>query len=409
MNSFRKSKIFIATLDPYNKGGVLIMTKFVYKNLIKNGYDVRLVYNIVPSLRFSNNKADTYGDITLFKLLLFKKPKIRNEEIFDMNGFGIERVLPEFEFFNYILNISLWKKVLDDGDIFFAIGGNNLCALPFVILRKKFSIWVASTLYEDRIDRIRKEKFLRKIRDYASLPFLLFFEKLIFRKANVILALSNYTKDQILRKFNLDPNKVILVPMPIDTEKFYPLDYKLRKNDYLLFVGRFSDKRKNIFLLLKAFRELKRKYSYLKLKLIGDVLTDEIKKFLEENNLNSDIEILPFINNEELVKYYQNALLFIIPSFQEGLCIAGLEAMACGIPVISTKCGGPEDYIITGFNGFLVKNNDLNDLITAIDKFLNLTESKKIEMCNNARETILKKYSHESLWPIFLKIFQNGF
>jgi len=46
--------------------------------------------------------------------------------------------------------------------------------------------------------------------------------------------------------------------------------------------------------------------------------------------------------------------VFVIPSFQEGLNIAGLQAMACGVPVISTRCGGPEDYVIEGETGFLV-------------------------------------------------------
>jgi glycosyltransferase involved in cell wall biosynthesis len=46
--------------------------------------------------------------------------------------------------------------------------------------------------------------------------------------------------------------------------------------------------------------------------------------------------------------------LFVIPSHQEGLCIAALEAMACGVPVVSTRCGGPEDYVIDGVTGQLV-------------------------------------------------------
>ena len=46
--------------------------------------------------------------------------------------------------------------------------------------------------------------------------------------------------------------------------------------------------------------------------------------------------------------------LFVIPSHQEGLCIAALEAMACGVPVVSTRCGGPEDFVIPGQTGELV-------------------------------------------------------
>ncbi len=396
--NFEESKrLCIITLDPENKGGILLMMSFFYRMARENNLTPFLVYNIVPSLRNDENCQD----ITFLKFLKGHKPKICEEEKYNMKGLGIERVLPEFEFLNYILNKNLWEKILKDQDNIFVIGGNNLCAMPCVLLKKSFSLWVASTLYEDRIDRIKREKFIRKLRDYVSLPILLCFEKIIFKKAEKIFALSNYTKNKIIEKYKIDSDKIEIIPYPVDTNKFYPLDFFQRKNDYLLFTGRFNDERKNIFLLLKAFAEVHSLFPNLKLKLVGDKPNKSIIDFLNKNKINDFVEIIDFLKNEELINFYQNALLFIIPSYQEGLCISGLEAMSCGIPVISTKCGGPEDYVKDGYNGFLVGNNNLKELKEAIIKYINLNEAEKIKMSQNARNYIVENFSVEIVWQKF--------
>jgi glycosyltransferase involved in cell wall biosynthesis len=63
---------------------------------------------------------------------------------------------------------------------------------------------------------------------------------------------------------------------------------------------------------------------------------------------------LPF---DRLPDFYRSLDVFAIPSSQEGFGIVGIEAMACGIPVISTRCGGPEDYVHPGQTGILVDHN----------------------------------------------------
>ena len=384
-----KKKLYIVTLDPFNRGGILSMMKFVYKSAKDSGFDVQLVYNSIATLRGKNQK----------KTIL--------SEIFDgLKGIAIKRFLPIFEFLNYILNLRAWTKAISYGDIFFAVGGSNNCALPLVLLKKNFSIWVATPLLEDRLERIKKSSFLRKIREYFSLPFLLLLERHIFKKANKILALSNYTRNKIMEKYKINANKIAVVFFPIDINKFYPIEYLQRKNDYLLFTGRFADERKNTALLLAAFAEVKNQHPGLKLKLIGDILSDKLSKLLNELNLKESVEIFGGMANDNLVSYYQNAALFVVPSFQEGLCISALESLACGVPVISTRCGGPEDFIKDGYNGYLIENNNKKELCEAILRFLNFDNSKKKIMSENSKNYILKNHSSEKIWPKFLECFK---
>jgi glycosyltransferase involved in cell wall biosynthesis len=62
----------------------------------------------------------------------------------------------------------------------------------------------------------------------------------------------------------------------------------------------------------------------------------------------------PHLDHPQLAHVLQGLDLFVIPSHQEGLCIAALEAMACGVPVVSTRCGGPEEFVLEGSTGQLV-------------------------------------------------------
>ena len=66
-----------------------------------------------------------------------------------------------------------------------------------------------------------------------------------------------------------------------------------------------------------------------------------------------------------LARILQTWDLFVIPSHQEGLCIAALEAMACGVPVVSTRCGGPEEYVLSNLTGQLT-GSDPSELAAAI-------------------------------------------
>lgn len=395
-----KKKLCIATLDPSNISGLRSAAKFVYKKSAEC-FEPFLAYNIVSGFRNGEK------DITWLECLRGVVPKVKAEKFEGMKGIGIQRILPEFEFLNYVLNISKWKEVIDSSDVFFAIGGSNNCALPFILLKKNFSIWVASTLYEDRKDRLRKESLFRKIRSYLSLSALLYFEKIIFERAQKILALSKYTKYKILEKYNINLSKIEVVHMPIKSDIFYPLDYFKRKNDCILFVGRLNDERKNIPLLLHAFAEVKKQHKNIKLKLIGKKFDKSLYKLIEKLFIQDCIEISGILHISELVTEYQNASVFVIPSFQEGLCIPGLESFSCGVPVISTKCGGPEDYVKNDYNGYLVENNNIQALASTILNFLSFSHEKRKSLGENARSYILENHNEDKIWSQFLECFNS--
>lgn len=386
-------KLCIATLDPAHRGGIYSMMSYVYAQAQRSHLSPFLAYNAVESVRrehavFSHSpKNVAFGD----------------EDVSGMRGLFVRRILPVFEFFNYLLNLRYWKQVLGRANLFFAVAGSNNCALPFVFLRKPFSLWVASTLFEDRIDRIRRERFLYKIRDILSLPILLFFEWLVFVRARRILALSNYTKQFIVRKYPSVAAKIDVAFFPMNTETFTPIAFTARAGDYFIFTGRFMDERKNIRLLLASFADAAPDSTGMRLKIIGDSADAALLDFCRDLGIAGRVDFIATLPRHELISYYQNAAAFILPSFQEGLCISALEAMSCGIPVISTACGGPEDFVINDKTGFLVANNDAAQMTAAIARILAMSPIERQKLGDGARQYILDYHQSESIWPLFLK------
>ena len=111
-------------------------------------------------------------------------------------------------------------------------------------------------------------------------------------------------------------------------------------------------------------------------------------------------ESVTFINglpHDEVIEKLLESDLFLLPSLEEGISNAVLEAMALGVPVISTDCGGMGEVIRNGDNGYLVPSWDPNSMASAILNFINSDNNNKSKIVYNARETIIQNHllSHQ--------------
>jgi glycosyltransferase involved in cell wall biosynthesis len=121
--------------------------------------------------------------------------------------------------------------------------------------------------------------------------------------------------------------------------------------------GRLSDPRKNTALAIAAFRLVARERADVDLVVRGDLGRAEFLERSGAQDLADRIDIGPEVPDSTFPDYYRSLDVFAITSWQEGLCVTGTEAMACGTTVVSTRCGGPEDYVwdrqtgrLSGFN-----------------------------------------------------------
>ena len=194
-----------------------------------------------------------------------------------------------------------------------------------------------------------------------------FLVRVLYPKADAVVAVSQGVKSSLLR-FGIPEEKIKVIynPYPIHQIQALlkePVEGTFEGAPFIITVGRLT-KPKGQWYLLRIYRELKRKFPELKLLLLGDgELKEYLVKLSEDLNLktyvwdrnklgsNFDVYFLGFKKNP--FKYISRSKLFVFPSLWEGFPNALVEAMACGVPIVSADCrSGPREILSpdTDFN-----------------------------------------------------------
>ena len=156
------------------------------------------------------------------------------------------------------------------------------------------------------------------------------------------------------------------------------------------FAGRVGDPRKNIGLLVRAVAVLAGRNIPVRLKLTGDPEA-RLNKLATRLNIADRLDWTGWLEPCRLSDFYRSLDVFVFSSAQEGLGISGIQAMACGVPVVSTRCGGPEDYVIDRITGKLAGNTP-EELANAI-AWIVADRDRRNETGAAARKLIADRYS----------------
>ncbi|WP_338873217.1 glycosyltransferase family 1 protein [Spirosoma sp. SC4-14] len=187
------------------------------------------------------------------------------------------------------------------------------------------------------------------------------------KKSDIVTTISTFSRGEILEKVCSDPQKVIAIPLGVDSNYFNPNSSLLHENKviqnyslpdkYLLFVGNVKP-HKNLLNLLKAFQKIAISQKDVHVLIVGKkegfITGDkEVFKFLNENaDISKRVLFTGYVKSEDLPIIYKLASLFVFPSLYEGFGLPPLEAMACGCPVVASNaasipetCGDAAYYI----------------------------------------------------------------
>lgn len=240
-----------------------------------------------------------------------------------------------------------------------------------------------------------------------------FLSKVIFARllkravktAEIIVVPSNFTKNELLKRFPEAGNKVRVVYNFI-SEKFFTEPKKdekpLVEGDYILFIGN-RKKHKNVKNLVLAYSSIKDQFD-CKLVIVGsrdkNRKEDEIDKLIKKLNLRDHVVQFENVSDEKLINLYKNAKLFVFPSFYEGFGLPPLEALACGCPVITSKIPVFEETL--GNEIALFDPSSVEDMISKIEDVL-VTPSKRHRILRVSEE-ILPKFSKRKIAETYEKI-----
>jgi glycosyltransferase involved in cell wall biosynthesis len=171
--------------------------------------------------------------------------------------------------------------------------------------------------------------------------------------------------------------KMIVIPYGVDVKRFSLEQPEPKKIFRALFVGSIVQ-RKGISYLLRAYRRFKGPNT--ELVLVGSY-PDDMRPFIP---FRDDFKHIPHVPQADLPEIYGNADVFVFPSLLEGMGLVVLEAMASGLPVITTP-NGPGDLVRDGVDGFVVPIRDLDAIVEKLE-YLHAHPEERLRMGQNARE-----------------------
>jgi glycosyltransferase involved in cell wall biosynthesis len=302
-------------------------------------------------------------------------------------------MFPAFESLHCRGNRRLWQRVLDQYDVHQVVCGYALTALPHALCGKPFVAWVASSMDGDKRERMAQSGFIRRMLHRAQAKELARLERFVLERAAWVLALSAHTHSELLQR-GADPTRISLLPCPVDVDRLTPAANPPDR-PRVICVGRHSDPRKNIALLMRAFARVVKTVPDAQLVLVGDADPARLRCLADEFKICDHMQFTGEIPDDALVRFYREASVLAIPSEQEGLGIVGLEAMACGLPVVSTRCGGPESFVLHDKTGLLVEPNNEAQMADALH-YLLTDRCARERMGAQARLLVEQRFSFRS-------------
>jgi len=232
----------------------------------------------------------------------------------------------------------------------------------------------------------------------------------IVSSADKIICISKNEKENIIRKFPHANGKITHIPNGVDYDCFAnskPIsndDIFNRTEFNILYTGRLSPE-KNLKILFFAYKELQKKFHNLKLTIVGEGPEyKRLQKLAKQLSL-TNIEWVGKVSQKYVARYYKSADVFILPSIKEIQGISILEAMAAGLPTITTKFNGAEE-IIPPNTGLFFKNNDYFDLANKISTLIE-DEIFRKKIAKNAQKHVKKKFDWKVLMPKYIKLFKG--
>ena len=235
-----------------------------------------------------------------------------------------------------------------------------------ILAKKNYGIPLVITTHSLEPLRPWKREQLGKGYDFSC-----WVEKTALEMADSIIAVSKETKEDVLKYFDVKPERITIIPNGIDTEEYTKATTKNTfskfginpEQPYVLFVGRIT-RQKGIIHLVNAIKYLNPEIQVVlcagmpDTKEIGiemEQAVNEIKK--TRKNI---VWIMEMVDNKTKIELYSNAAVFCCPSIYEPFGIINLEAMACEVPVVASAVGGMKEVVVNNETGILVELDQLD-------------------------------------------------
>lgn len=221
-----------------------------------------------------------------------------------------------------------------------------------------------------------------------------------------IITISKSTKNSLINDFGVSEDKIELLYIGVDTEKYDSIDLIEKKSDKLIFVGRLIP-HKHVNHLIESFEEIIKSIPNARLVIVGKgEEKNNILNLVSSKSLDEYVSFKENLSDEELIKEIKESEALILPSTREGFGMVLAEANYCEVPVVTYASGGTIDVVEDGYNGFLVEPGNISKLT---EKTLLLLNDKQLQkqMGTNGRNKVETQFNWDKIVNEYLKIIDN--
>jgi glycosyltransferase involved in cell wall biosynthesis len=240
-------------------------------------------------------------------------------------------------------------------------------------------------------------------------PLYYWLQVITLKKATHIIAVSREIKDILISQLRVEACKISVISCGVDTSFFKPLKdkQKIRKKlrlpedkDIVLFIGSLSY-RKGIDVVFECAKRMQE----ILFILIGNWEKRTYHKLLEK--IPPNCRIVGAISPAEIPWWLNASRVFLLPTRSEGTPVSLLEALACGVPAVTSRVGGIPEVMENGKTGWMISIEEIDAIISKIKELLN-NKNKRNYMANYAREIIIKKFAQniitQKIKNLYLKL-----
>lgn len=224
--------------------------------------------------------------------------------------------------------------------------------------------------------------------------------KHIWKNAEKVIALSNDLK--LLAQKTSPSQSMEVIYNGVNIHEFKPENKKYENEINILFVGRLIE-RKGLIYLLEAFKAISLQYENVSLNIVGDgPLRGKYEYFVIENGLENKVRFLGRVEHNEINTVYSKSDIFVLPSLNEALGNVTHEALASGLPIITTNTGASE---LIEDNGIIVDKKSSKAIEEALIKLIN--DKQKREYMSKCSRTIAESMSWEKTTLKYYELYKE--
>lgn len=238
-------------------------------------------------------------------------------------------------------------------DVFIALSGSGLAGGRLAQSRGAKWICDRSSAHLAYTEKLMTEEYARFGLSYRrSDPWQLAKELDEYREADMVVVPSEFARQSFIAE-GIGEDRLAKLPFGCDLRMFRRVAAPDPDAFTICYVGQIGF-RKGIPYLLEAFRRFRHPRKRL---VIAGGITPEFKTFLDAADL-ADVQLLGHLPRARLAEVYSRANVFAMASLEEGMAVVQAEAMACGLPLVTTFNAGATDLVVEGHNGFIVPVRD---------------------------------------------------